>query len=484
MPGRAVRPMRRTGVAIVILACLFVIPIQALMAASVVHSNAGLGQKQALSSDQSPLANGHSVWIGALDSIPNSLSDKKNLSAIFEQWESIGVTEIRPLPDPDSETEGYFSATHNYSGTLPAGTKMYWLILESTGDSPQAFTPGSPINLETIAGFGLFSGSGDAWNLPDSGMPIPFNSTRLDSDSVDEAYFGSIEALGLALKKSSIQEDALEPVPSGFVSQDIPWPAQEDLPVHILAFDSSGQSGSDLIRLETVASDPGGVETTSLIIQPGDTAISRELHIIACVSEVENDSILLAGMDIDFEIPETYFSSLSRADENSGLTLSFQAIDYPSPHYINSESWTPMTVVLDESGMAEQGAIKVKARSTFSNIMRTDPEGNAWIAFKLVFPESFIEPITWHQLKLHVLKVQNQTRVSKIFQSEDGKSIILSLKVESGIPVIIQTSEDLLLWGDLISLPTDSEQIDLELRVDGLPDFTVFRAWQELNLPQ
>lgn len=462
----------------VIVLCLIAVTTRTTEAASVVHSSAGPGQAPLYVDSTTLLPNGSEIWVGLLENIPNLSNPSENLQQIFEDWIHIGATQIRPLPFPDSESEGLFASTHVIELAAHTNKNIYWLVIYAPLH-PSPILPGDKNAIKNISHFGLFSSGMESWKLPSPNMPIPFNSTRLNSNEVDNALFGSLENGKLILEEFHLNTP--NPIPNDYDKIEMAWGTPSEEPNLFLAFGQDGNPAPDKIWFDQLKPAPGSNDSSALHVDLSDPQVETLILFTYIDGSVPN-SINLSGMEIEFLINENFFSLINNPENEEFLNFSFQSVASPGPIWINQDSWNSMNMTFINTMSDEnigEDHIKVRSLSGFGNSLKTDSQGGAWVAIKLDASTSFPFTLYWTQIKLFTKKIQNNARVTKITQ--DGQNMILNIFGEPNLPLRIDISEDLMNWSELFSLPASKENNEIIFSFDDLPATGVVRVSQPLH---
>ena len=448
-------------------------------AVSVIHSSAGPGQVPMYLDSTTPLPNGSEVWVGLLDNIPNSSSHRINLNQIFEDWVHIGTTQIRPLPFPDSNSSGLFASTHSLDDAELTGSQIYWLVLYAP-ESSVPLVPGQKDAIDSITHYGLFSGSGDSWKLPSPHEPIPISSTQLNSNEVDQTIIGSFEGGNLILVESNLNIPDPNPIPDDFNTIEVVWPNPEEQQDLFLAFDKDGKPAPEQIQFTDFQLPPSRNDSSALSIDLSNPDIN-DLTIFTYIDGAIPDSIVLAGLEIEFITTREFLTILENSEGENFLNFSFQGVALPGPSWIDPTQWNSMNLTFldeieDTSGNLGKDYIKVRARSTFTNELTPDENGRAWVSVKLNASDSFSLPLTWTQIRLFTKKVQNNARITGFVSN--GQNLVLNIFGEPNLPLQLEISEDLKIWNSLVTIPTNKETTEITFSLGDLPDTGMIRVSQ------
>jgi hypothetical protein len=183
----------------ILVTCFFAIvafaPRVPAQSSSQVDYNAGLGQRT-VHTLTGPVADDNAVWIGAFDTGFDVAGNADDPAALLAHWNHYGDTTINTLPPPFSQ-QGSFSGSSTSTSTVFNNLKIYLWIFSTDGQaSPTA-------DFSNVNEYGVFSSTDPEWIFPSPTAPFPGNTRDVNSDDVNQWYYGNVDATRLILSPIS-----------------------------------------------------------------------------------------------------------------------------------------------------------------------------------------------------------------------------------------------------------------------------------------
>jgi hypothetical protein len=176
---------------------------------SQVNYTAGLSQRTIHTVSGTAVADGNRVWIGTFDAGFNVSANAADPFALLAAWNQFGSTNINTIIGQP----GHFTGSSSSADPVFTNQKIYlWIFSTDLAAAPAG-------DFSNVNEYGLFSSTLANWTYLPPG-PSPSNLRNVNSNEVDQNFFGNIQSTRLLLGNGFV----LVPEPStlGLLSLAIP----------------------------------------------------------------------------------------------------------------------------------------------------------------------------------------------------------------------------------------------------------------------